>query len=248
MNKEEAEACLILKSYRGSISYGTNQADSDTDLTGIFVPPKNYWIGLHKVESVEPADDEYDICYHSLRHFFELAIKANPNILEMLFLRDNMYITHEVPKHLKGIGKKLIEHRDMFLTKKVKYTYMGYAFAQLHRMDKLNKNANTNPKRLALVKKHGYDTKNAMHLFRLMRTGLEILTTGELHVYRPDKAFLLEVKNGKYTYDEVVVEAKRYEKLMEEAVVKSDLPTKPNFDKVEKLLMELTEEALWKRR
>ena len=35
---------------------------------------------------------------------------------------------------------------------------------------------------------------------------------------------------------------------MEEAVVKSDLPTKPNFDKVEKLLMELTEEALWKRR
>ncbi len=121
---------------------------------------------------------------------------------------------------------------------------MGYAFSQLKRMDKLNRNANTNPLRVALVDKHGYDTKNAMHLFRLLRTGLELLTTGELHVYRSDKDFLLEVKNGKYTYDEVVAEAKRYEELLEQAVVSSDLPNKPPFDKIEELLIELVEETL----
>ena len=248
MNKEQAEQCLILKCYGGSITYGTNHADSDTDIKDIFIPPKEYWIGLQNVRSVEHMSDEFDICYHSLRHFFDLAIKANPNILEMLYLRDNMYLTKDVPKHLRKFGQKLIDNRELFLTKKAKYTYMGYAFSQLHRMDKLNKNANTNPKRVALVEKHGFDTKNAMHLFRLLRTGLEILTTGELHVHRADKKFLLEVKDGKYTYDEVIAEAKRYEGLMEEAVIKSDLPTKPDFNKIENLLIEIVEEVLWNKR
>ena len=36
-----------------------------------------------------------------------------------------------------------------------------------------------NPARAELERQHGYDTKHAMHLIRLMRMGLEVLETGE---------------------------------------------------------------------
>jgi hypothetical protein len=46
--------------------------------------------------------------------------------------------------------------------------------------------ARRNPARAALERSHGYDTKHAMHLIRLMRMGLEALQTGELRVRRDD--------------------------------------------------------------
>lgn len=50
----------------------------------------------------------------------------------------------------------------------------------------------------------GYDTKNAMHLIRLLRTGFEILETGKINVKRPDAQFLKDIKNGKYKYEEII--------------------------------------------
>ena len=41
-----------------------------------------------------------------------------------------------------------------------------------------------NPARAELERQHGYDTKHAMHLIRLMRMGLEVLETGDLGVRR----------------------------------------------------------------
>lgn len=43
-----------------------------------------------------------------------------------------------------------------------------------------------NPARAEFERSHGYDTKHAMHLIRLMRMGLEVLQTGELRVRRDD--------------------------------------------------------------
>jgi uncharacterized protein len=37
--------------------------------------------------------------------------------------------------HLTPIGQRLIEHRQIFLSKKVKHTYSGYAFAQIKKME-----------------------------------------------------------------------------------------------------------------
>lgn len=41
---------------------------------------------------------------------------------------------------------------------------------------------------------YGYDTKNAMHLLRLLRIAKKLLSTGRVNVYRPDRQFLLAVK------------------------------------------------------
>jgi len=248
MNKEQAEANLILLGYAGSITYGTNTADSDTDIRGIFIPSKENWLGLHTVEQVTNSgevnkENGIDYCYYGIRKFFELALNANPNILECLWLRENHYLWNKVP--YPSIGRKLIENRDLFLSKKARFSYCGYAYAQVKRLKALNKNVNANKKRLTSVETYGFDTKNALHCIRLMRQGLEILVDGELNVFRHDAQFLLDIKAGKYTYEQIVEMFNEYEHLIEGAYVRSSLPHKPNFDKAEKLLVEIVEEFLY---
>lgn len=63
---------------------------------------------------------------------------------------------------------------------------------------------NRNETRSQLEEQFGYDTKHAMHLMRLLRTGKEILTEGVVNVKRPDAAELLEIRHGKYTYEEIL--------------------------------------------
>lgn len=68
---------------------------------------------------------------------------------------------------------------------------------------------NRNESRSELEAKFGYDTKHAMHLVRLLRMGKEILTEGVVRVKRPDAKELLEIRDGKWTYEELVAYAEQ---------------------------------------
>jgi hypothetical protein len=94
-------------------------------------------------------------------------------------------------------------------------------------------------KRRDLVKKVGYDAKNAAHLIRLLRMGIEFLVEGDLHVERADAEQLLEIKRGEWTLDRVKTEAERLFKLAEEAYIRSSLPPKPDNERAERLCMEI---------
>jgi len=61
-----------------------------------------------------------------------------------------------------------------------------------------------NEKRAELERQFGYDTKHASHLVRLLRMGKEILTQGTLTVRRVDADELLEIRHGKWSYDELM--------------------------------------------
>jgi len=97
-------------------------------------------------------------------------------------------------------------------------------------------------KRKALVEQHGYDTKNASHLIRLLRMGIEFLRTGELTVTRPDARELLDIKQGKWTLERVQAEANELFENISEVYDKSPLPLAPNKAKAEELLMNIIED------
>ena len=61
-----------------------------------------------------------------------------------------------------------------------------------------------NPLRAQLEQRHGYDTKHAMHLCRLLRMAQEILTDRRVLVRRPDREWLLAVRQGAWSYDELL--------------------------------------------
>ncbi len=101
-------------------------------------------------------------------------------------------------------------------------------------------------KRKRLVLEHGYDTKNAAHLIRLLRMGTEFLATGEMQVYRTtDRQELLNIKAGKWQLRDVKEEAERGFAACKEALAKSDLPEKPARDRTELLLIEILEDSLY---
>jgi predicted nucleotidyltransferase len=101
--------------------------------------------------------------------------------------------------------------------------------------------AERNEARAALEREHGYDTKHAMHLIRLMRMGLEVLERGELIVRRPDAAELVAIRDGALSFDELMAAAEELRGRMEEASG-SHLPAEVDRERIERLVVELVEE------
>lgn len=94
-------------------------------------------------------------------------------------------------------------------------------------------------KRRELVMRVGYDSKNAAHLIRLLRMGIEFLTEGTLYVERADGPELLEIKRGTWPLERVKQEAERLFQLAQEAYVRSPLPAEPDRERAEKLCVAL---------
>lgn len=106
---------------------------------------------------------------------------------------------------------------------------------------------NRNEKRSELEEKFGYDTKHAMHLVRLLRMGVEALTEGVIHVKRDDAEELLSIRNGAWTYEEIVEYAEEMDrKVREELYAKTSLPKKADIKLAAKLVMDV-QDATWNK-
>lgn len=102
-----------------------------------------------------------------------------------------------------------------------------------------------NPARAELEAKYGLDTKHASHLVRLMRMCREILETGKVLVKRPDAEELLAIRNGAWSYDQIVEWAEKEDKSLEEVYKNCTiLPKEPDRNFLDNLCQELIEEHL----
>lgn len=99
-------------------------------------------------------------------------------------------------------------------------------------------------KRKQLVLEHGYDAKNAAHLIRLLRMGIEFLRDGELQVLRKDAVELLDIKAGKWKLEDIKTHAADLFVEAKEARDKSTLPEKPDKAGAQRLLVNLVWERL----
>jgi predicted nucleotidyltransferase len=343
----------ILLVRHGSHAYGTNTASSDEDFKGIAIPPKNYFLGFTThFEQAELKAPDPDAVIYDIRKFFNLAVECNPNIIEVLHTDPSDHIL------VSPLGEKVLANRDLFLSKKIKHTFLGYSVAQLKRIkthkrwimdppktpptraelglpektlipqdqlmaaqaeiqkeldrfqfdfmedldeptkigirgvvsemlaelkitadehwmaaarkvglsdnfihllqkEKLYTNLKRewdqyqswkvlrNPARAMLEEKFGYDTKHAYHLVRLIRMCREILTTGKVIVKRPDREELLSIRNGAWTYDQLIEFAESEEQALNEIYNSSNvLPKTPDRDKINQLCIELVEEMI----
>lgn len=87
-----------------------------------------------------------------------------------------------------------------------------------------------------------YDTKNMMHTFRLLEMAIEIAKFQEVRVKRSDRAFLLSIKNGKHSYDDLLAKANAKQKELEKLFNKSTLPETPNIKFLKSELIRIREE------
>jgi len=84
-----------------------------------------------------------------------------------------------------------------------------------------------------------YDSKNMMHTFRLLNMAKEILTDEKVYVKRPDREELFRVKNGEYTYEELMQKAKEKQAEIEDAYQTTKLPDKMDRSAAIRLLTDL---------
>lgn len=118
----------ILLARHGSHAYGTSTPESDVDLKGIAIPPPAYYFGFTRRFEQAVTSEPYDMTIFEIAKFFRLAADCNPGILEVLWAEDGDY------PHLTALGERVLERREDFLSKKVRYTFSGYAMSQLKRI------------------------------------------------------------------------------------------------------------------
>jgi predicted nucleotidyltransferase len=233
---------LIFLGEMGSTSHGTHQPDriDDYDLMGVVIPPAPYVTGLAKWEHWvrPPGDDGLDVVLYSLAKYVRLLLKSNPNVMGLLWLR---------PEHVladSAAWSLLQQHRAAFASKDAYHSFSGYAHAQLKKMQTGAFRGYMGEKRKAMVQRFGYDTKNAAHLIRLLRMSVEFLRTGEMQVWRSDRAELLAIKSGEWTIEQVQREAADLFEHARMARDASTLPDHPDAATAERIVMELHRIAL----
>ncbi len=379
MNFDYAKHTVFL-TVMGSRAYGLEREDSDWDYRGIIIPPiQNYINCTNKFEQLtdKGAPEVYkfypkgllkdgsDMQVTEITKFARLAAEGNPSIIEILFSDESNYVLKD------PIIQKLIDNRDLFLSKLIKGRFSGYARSQLHRLkqhkhwfdlpliekpsrsqfkladyDLISKDQlgaaitlidsevsklisfydyeemsdtfrielqnsvprmlknvwvgmhkdepfpietnedinkalfvstakklgysdnfleiliseksyrsaltewqhhndwvkNRNPKRAALEKKIGYDTKFGVNLVRLLRMAKEIITVKQVLVKRHDAEELKEILNGKWKYDYLVDYAENLDLELSSLLKESTLPNKPDINKIEKIVFDIVME------
>lgn len=352
MKEKDVNRWTIFETVVGSQAYGMATPESDVDTRGIAIPDDlSYYFGMglnkfHQKDSWESGDDKV---IYDLRKAFTLMADNNPNMLELLFVDEKFWL------YVDPLWENVLQHRDKFLSKRVRYAYGGYAYAQLKRIQrhrayllsppkkkperedfklppkrlvsKDQKGAfqwllartlensietmnfseetkrelhgvnyigavqssdfpddaaqeikdatgaadsfiesvmrekryeqamkqwnayhswekNRNEKRKVLEAKYGFDTKHASHLVRLQRTAKELMTTGKLLVYRPDREELLSIRNGAWSYEKVVECAEQTEKELTELYKSCSLPKEPNRKFLDNLCVETISKRL----
>ena len=78
--------------------------------------------------------------------------------------------------------------------------------------------------------------------------GIEILETVQVHVRRPDRERLREVRDGLLPNEELLEMAADYEVCLEHLYATSPLPDEPDTEAADALVMELQEQCLWPAR
>ena len=87
--------------------------------------------------------------------------------------------------------------------------------------------------------------KHAMHLIRLLITGTDILNgRGIVTKRKAEHGLLMDIRNGKYEYPEIVALAEEYQAKFDEAARETKLPDAPDVDKIEALQIEIFERCL----
>ena len=117
---------IILLTLGGSKLYGTDTSTSDTDIRGITLERCS---DLFRITNFEQrVDNATDTVIYGFNRIIKLLCDGNPNTLELLSPREDIYIA-------SGFGHKLLEMQHDFLSRRCGRSFGGYAHQQLRRLE-----------------------------------------------------------------------------------------------------------------
>ncbi len=215
---------VIYRCVVGSRAFGLASRDSDTDRRGIFLPPAELqWSIFGVPDQIESPETEE--CYWELQRFLTLALKANPNVLECLYT--------PMVERATPLARKLLEMRSAFLSRLVYQTYNGYVASQFKKLSQDLRN------------KGAIKWKHAMHLIRLLLSGITVLREGFVPVHVDQhRGRLLSIRDGKTKWDDVNKWRLELHKEFDAAFAETKLPEQPDYERVNAFLIKARREMV----
>jgi predicted nucleotidyltransferase len=248
-HKWVVENCHYL-TIMGSEAYGASSGLSDLDLYGYCIPPKHIvfpWThGYIKDFGTPPESfDQWqkhhipfegktlDVVIFSIVKYFDLCMDCNPNMIDSLFTPRHCVV------HSTDISEMVRDKRRLFLHKGAWHKFKGYSFAQMKKIR--NKTGHENPARAADIVQHGYDTKYATHLIRLLLEVEQIMIEGDLDLTR-NSELLKSVRRGDWSLEHVERWFEDKERSLETVYANSTLRATPDEDGIKSLLFACLEQ------
>ena len=244
---------IQLEIIMGSMAYGVNSDDSDWDVYGFAIPPKEmifphlqgYIPGFgtkpqsfeqyqqhhaHDPDAHGGDGQEYDLTIFGIVKYFQLCMECNPNMI------DSLFVAQELILHSTQVGQMVRENRRLFLHKGAWHRFKGYAYSQMKKI----RAKDPCGKRLDAVRKYGFDVKFAYHLVRLMSEIEQILVEGDLDLMR-NREQLKAIRSGEWTEQQVREYFETKERDLESVYLKSELPKYPDEKRIRQLLINCLE-------
>jgi predicted nucleotidyltransferase len=216
---EDLRRFVIYRVTVGSTAFGLKVAGSDDDRRGVYLPPAEMTWALEKPpEQIEYRSDGVEEVDWELEKFLRLALQANPNLLETLW--------SPIVLHADDLGRELREMRGAFLSRHLYKTYAGYVLSQFRLMERGQEAGGT------------YKAKHAMHLVRLLLSGVHALQTGDIRVdvgeWRDE---LLDIRSGTWPFEKVRERALDLDRQFQQAFATTRLPERPDYGRVNRFLI-----------
>lgn len=235
----------------GSMAYGVSSDNSDMDLYGFCIPPKNdvfphlrgeivgFGKQIQRFEQyqqhhIEKKDSKqiYDITIYSIVKYFQLCMENNPNMIDSLFTPRRCVI------HSTQLGNHVKDNRKLFLHKGAWFKFKGYSYQQMAKIR--NKSNSSNEKRSQYIEKYGFDLKFAYHLVRLLNEVEQILIEHDLDLEK-NREQLKSIRRGEWSLEQIEKYFQEKEKTLEYLYTSSTLQHCPNEEKIKNLLLECLE-------
>lgn len=213
----DLEKGVIIRCLIGSRAYGLEEPDSDVDRRGVYLPDADAQWSIYGVpEQLE--NDETQECYWELQKFLTLALKANPNVLECLY-SPLVELTTE-------LGDELLGMRSAFVTKLIYQTYNGYVLSQFKKIGQDLRNRGE------------IKWKHAMHLIRLLLSGIAALREGAIQVQvSTHRERLLAIRRKEVSWEEVERWRRSLHEEFDAALQNTRLPDRPDYKRVNSFLI-----------
>lgn len=118
---------IILLTLGGSHAYGLETESSDLDVRGIYLNSKEEILSM-KCKEKPVVNVETDTSVYPLKHMIKLLTDCNPNVIEIVGTKEeHLFI-------FKPEGKLIRDNAQIFLSRKLAYTFGGYATSQMRRL------------------------------------------------------------------------------------------------------------------
>lgn len=214
----------------------------DTSLQLVSAKPLKQYHFVKLVHNYLPEkllDRDFNIL--NFKHDYEL-IPYGENIFGVVPAPDSQTINNDGSIHKIDTDNRSIEEIKRAPILIVKFNKKEYDENSDNRKSYHKWKENRNDARKVLESQYGYDTKHAMHVVRLLRTAEEALLTGEVNVKRPDAEELLAIRNGAWSYEELMNYFNHKSNELRDVHLKNSvLPNKANPKLAAKVLIELRE-------